>query len=86
MRGSPKSSLSLCRMVGIIPAHAGLTTLTGVCDSPGRDHPRACGAHYVTEVVAEDLEGSSPRMRGSRLRRFMVIPVDGIIPAHAGLT
>ena len=67
MRGSPDLELALEDAVGIIPAHAGLTVRSLSIFMIEWDHPRACGAHgnRLEDVVAQ--EGSSPRMRGSRL-------------------
>ena len=86
MRGSPLAAISLCIALGIIPAHAGLTFgQYRLCHSTW-DHPRACGAHFggLYEVII--VKGSSPRMRGSRTRRYCFDQATGIIPAHAGLT
>ena len=86
MRGSLYHSLYSLFTKGIIPAHAGLTSLTVIPSPHLRDHPRACGAHYKSVCFIPYILGSSPRMRGS-----LILPVDcvgrgGIIPAHAGLT
>ena len=86
MRGSHCFKNSFALDTGIIPAHAGLTSLQ--INSNGRtgDHPRACGAHVGGIRNFSPLAGSSPRMRGSppsiRVTRIII----GIIPAHAGLT
>ena len=86
MRGSHIFSLLLPHYVGIIPAHAGLTISSSHQVLSVRDHPRACGAHMGTSLFSLAAEGSSPRMRGSRLERNQCHLVAGIIPAHAGLT
>ena len=86
MRGSPTPSIRRINAGGIIPAHAGLTILDGVCVERERDHPRACGAHYWAHRQPEFLWGSSPRMRGSLKHRYIPYFTPGIIPAHAGLT
>ncbi len=86
MRGSRGDCHGCTNRIGIIPAHAGLTDfrLTSVC--PGRDHPRACGAHACTDSSGMTIQGSSPRMRGSLpVKHEGNLPL-GIIPAHAGLT
>ena len=51
-----------------------------------RDHPRACGAHGAPSPPIRRTLGSSPRMRGSRVRLTAIRMAGGIIPAHAGLT
>ena len=86
MRGSRRQKDLLFASRGIIPAHAGLTAASGNSAMAARDHPRACGAHQMTDTRQCFRWGSSPRMRGSRnliLRRLVHA---GIIPAHAGLT
>ena len=69
MRGSHGSQRSISELPGIIPAHAGLTGRTMQSWQSGRDHPRACGAHRCKEILLLPVKGSSPRMRGSLLRR-----------------
>ena len=86
MRGSRPSAGIRNPQTGIIPAHAGLTDLQRMRAASERDHPRACGAHQVKIITEEIMLGSSPRMRGSRKVKIIVIKNDGIIPAHAGLT
>ena len=86
MRGSLRLVSSYRSPSGIIPAHAGLTTVASFFSGPAKDHPRACGAHFTRAILVDSMVGSSPRMRGSR--KLMEIPLidHGIIPAHAGLT
>ena len=86
MRGSPSLCEETYRKTGIIPAHAGLTNARRTTTRPGRDHPRACGAHHVFFELPQSFRGSSPRMRGSRARVIAPSGPTGIIPAHAGLT
>ena len=86
MRGSQDHVLHESALGGIIPAHAGLTQLSRKCHWQGRDHPRACGAHYNGLRVGEVVGGSSPRMRGSHDIENATHNMWGIIPAHAGLT
>ena len=86
MRGSPTPSIRRINAGGIIPAHAGLTILDGVCVERERDHPRACGAHNRIFTSSGHRMGSSPRMRGSLLGPSSARISLGIIPAHAGLT
>ena len=50
------------------------------------DHPRACGAHCCGVGGSSPRSGSSPRMRGSLFDGSKDIAINGIIPAHAGLT
>ena len=74
------------RKLGIIPAHAGLTSVDDGRTAESRDHPRACGAHLDGTLPDKSISGSSPRMRGSQIAAHVIPLPDGIIPAHAGLT
>ena len=71
---------------GIIPAGAGLTLRAGFSHAMARDHPRGCGAHVTTVDPPELVQGSSPRVRGSRRESMKSDGEIGIIPAGAGLT
>ena len=86
MRGSLEYDENYNNVVGIIPAHAGLTQPKGSAPCSVRDHPRACGAHYTSRAAKRKEMGSSPRMRGSRASSGRSLSRSRIIPAHAGLT
>ena len=86
MRGSLPPPAFCPPAPGIIPAHAGLTNYEDPAAKLPRDHPRACGAHRGDWIIVHDTWGSSPRMRGSLLRKWRNSIATGIIPAHAGLT
>ena len=86
MRGSHGFCDADVRVMGIIPAHAGLTRKKKALKYGDRDHPRACGAHVDCRVGQPGFAGSSPRMRGSRGIDTTAGCAIGIIPAHAGLT
>ena len=86
MRGSQLVNAHHVYLVGIIPAHAGLTAICRQADHLAEDHPRACGAHFYRGPLHFLQGGSSPRMRGSPLARALKDLQAGIIPAHAGLT
>ena len=45
MRGSRRAARDTLEAIGIIPAHAGLTSRSSRRSAAGWDHPRACGAH-----------------------------------------
>ena len=86
MRGSLSLRSSASALLGIIPAHAGLTIEVTYNDGQNEDHPRACGAHVeLAEGIVVEA-GSSPRMRGSHSNLHQISTHLGIIPAHAGLT
>ena len=86
MRGSLVILDIAATVWGIIPAHAGLTTSAAPMPDGSRDHPRACGAHRPLRPASVSMKGSSPRMRGSRDKKWYNAHRTGIIPAHAGLT
>ena len=71
---------------GIIPAYAGNTHCSPRQNTSGRDHPRVCGEHLSADGGDPAAVGSSPRMRGTRLRRRYRHRAQGIIPAYAGNT
>ena len=70
----------------IIPADAGSTVPRSPCQSLSQDHPRGCGEHKEITCELVGLAGSSPRMRGARLRVVTSLVGSGIIPADAGST
>ena len=74
MRGSLIELIDALSILGIIPAHAGLTASASIGCGAGRDHPRACGAHHDLTLQDFDATGSSPRMRGSQAHDFHDIP------------
>ena len=86
MRGSLVATLLAAILLGIIPAHAGLTSRMQTGIVMFRDHPRACGAHASCSPASFQYTGSSPRMRGSLPVKTNGELRTGIIPAHAGLT
>ena len=64
MRGLPNlTNLSGC-LIGITPAHAGLTVSCQLISISTRDHPRACGAYSRQLSLRRPQVGSPPRMRG----------------------
>ncbi len=74
---------SLCRF---IPAPAGNTspTITTIGHRPV--HPRACGEHPSNLLRMTGVIGSSPRLRGTRLRHARHFRRLRFIPAPAGNT
>ena len=71
---------------GIIPACAGSTPEPSGLPWPTRDHPRMCGEHSMRSSPATSFMGSSPHVRGARLRGALRALQRGIIPACAGST
>ena len=86
MRGTLPLVFAYELFPGIIPAHAGNTGRMPDGHEQRRDHPRACGEHYLAKVARVVNMGSSPRMRGTPGTRYDVWHHAGIIPAHAGNT
>ena len=86
MRGTQLRQHLVRMPAGIIPAHAGNTVKKTVTAAIYGDHPRACGEHILLQMRCVSLQGSSPRMRGTRRPRTPVWTIAGIIPAHAGNT
>ena len=86
MRGKQRCGLGHFGSPGLIPAHAGKTRTRVRTRFGLRAHPRACGENANTHTPDGDTPGSSPRMRGTRLRRGEVACINGLIPAHAGKT
>jgi len=74
------------RRVRFIPAHAGTTTAAPRGGESSPVHPRACGDHSSLRRNVSSSGGSSPRMRGPRLRPQGTSRLRRFIPAHAGTT
>ena len=51
-----------------------------------RDHPRMCGEHAISCLMASMSAGSSPHVRGAHQIRDVFAGIHGIIPACAGST
>ena len=86
MRGTPLEPHFIQNSRGIIPAHAGNTEESYRKGMVWWDHPRACGEHRLEFFGKIEPEGSSPRMRGTRVPYPTSFAMAGIIPAHAGNT
>ena len=86
MRGTLGASYRGGCAGGIIPAHAGNTSVALDKVLHIRDHPRACGEHHRRRFRPRCPAGSSPRMRGTPSTRPRTCSPTGIIPAHAGNT
>ena len=50
------------------------------------DHPRACGANFLSRGDDHPVDGSSPRVRGKLTNEHKIISSGRIIPARAGQT
>ena len=65
MRGTHVGHAEVHERLGIIPAYAGNTRGLGANHPVTRDHPRVCGEHIVVGAHRCEIQGSSPRMRGT---------------------
>ena len=73
-------------LVGLIPAGAGSTSVTG-CSTPcAGAHPRRRGEHARSSAPAPSSRGSSPQARGAHGRQAPQRGLPGLIPAGAGST
>ena len=72
--------------VGLIPAHAGKTTLLHFVTRVFRAHPRSRGENLPCRPTRGCGRGSSPLTRGKRPVRCDGRTPAGLIPAHAGKT
>ena len=70
----------------ITPAHAGKTRLDSNFGILPPDHPRACGENMIHPRTKLVNNGSPPRMRGKRGRKYPADKHARITPAHAGKT
>ena len=86
VRGTPGVSCASIGRAGIIPACAGNTRAADRDDRRRWDHPRVCGEHQMDGMGDDDWLGSSPRVRGTRIRCIVPTRTPGIIPACAGNT
>jgi len=86
MRGTHVKTAQAALIRRFIPAHAGNTAGLAVCGAGVAVHPRACGEHRTSRATELAQDGSSPRMRGTRLYRDHYRISPRFIPAHAGNT
>ena len=86
MRGIRNSKLFVCTRIGNIPAYAGNTHRLGGLHCQCKEHPRVCGEYDETLEAIYDGIGTSPRMRGIRIRRKKSLEGVRNIPAYAGNT
>ena len=86
VRGTPAGLPCTRPISGIIPACAGNTIRSACAPLHRWDHPRVCGEHEMLVTDGSGKQGSSPRVRGTRLLAIVQSGVTGIIPACAGNT
>ena len=86
VRGTPTRVPAENGWDGIIPACAGNTETWQKPPFRAQDHPRVCGEHSASASSTCRGTGSSPRVRGTRVRVVVARGARGIIPACAGNT
>ncbi len=86
MRGKRHFATLIRFRRGLIPAHAGKTSLACGVGHVRWAHPRACGENPNYLPCPSPPPGSSPRMRGKRKISSSPSIISGLIPAHAGKT
>ena len=86
MRGKRSLLGMVSPYVGLIPAHAGKTSIMTSGSGSRPAHPRACGENIIGAVTSLGPVGSSPRMRGKHSSDGAIGLTEGLIPAHAGKT
>ena len=86
MRGTLIVLFDQCRYGRFIPACAGNTKLCAFREGIETVHPRVCGEHVSGSLFRKSANGSSPRVRGTRLRCRVVRGLTRFIPACAGNT
>ena len=86
MRGTPKLPVRGKFPPRFIPAYAGNTIQPTVQLSLQAVHPRVCGEHIACQPRNRHIDGSSPRMRGTRGNSETRITSERFIPAYAGNT
>ena len=84
MRGTVLQGFVDLHFDRFIPAHAGNRSFASLSSFLSPVHPRACGEQVQVFLPNASYAGSSPRMRGTDLRRQPEVVRQRFIPAHAG--
>ena len=85
-RGKPLQVLAHRVEGGLIPAHAGKTTIRSARSARPWAHPRSRGENTTTANPITSGSGSSPLTRGKLSDARLDRERGGLIPAHAGKT
>ena len=86
VRGTPKLGNDSVCLIRFIPAGAGNTSSFGLWVVTISVHPRGCGEHFHPADRDNITDGSSPRVRGTRVPLWAALAVSRFIPAGAGNT
>ena len=84
MRGKEDKTAEAKYIMGITPAYAGKSRVSGIIQFGTGDHPRLCGEKSFYGCCVTQLQGSPPPMRGKALTFVSVLPTTRITPAYAG--
>ena len=84
VRGNHQVLPQQLRLRGSIPACAGEPSESASACRASRVYPRVCGGTALSGSTGRSLAGLSPRVRGNRLRRLLLLVRLGSIPACAG--
>ena len=84
VRGQPELVLDPVERVRIIPARAGPTGRRSCRWSWRADHPRSCGANADQRMAVDDMNGSSPLVRGQPPAGLSAISPRGSSPLVRG--
>ena len=85
-RGKRHGCHGVLWVLGLIPAHAGKTSIDNHCPEVAGAHPRSRGENYRHMQHDEALGGSSPLTRGKPPGPDLTPTALRLIPAHAGTT
>ena len=85
-RGTPSKLVYSPNPLGLIPARAGNTGVTGAATAGVGAHPRSRGEHPALPAGDSSDTGSSPLARGTPKIVHYPTEREGLIPARAGNT
>ncbi len=86
VRGTQSIRTKFLNRSWFIPACAGNTSEKLLISNYTTVHPRVCGEHYSNHISASIMDGSSPRVRGTRNNPSAYNKPSRFIPACAGNT
>ena len=84
MWGQEAIGLSVPERRRIIPTRVGTSIYILTCQTEQQDHPHACGDKPLFPVILVNIWGSSPRVWGQDLVRYLMKKKIRIIPTRVG--